>query len=42
LLKPYTFAGRTDFYTTLWMIAGALLAFIGTLTLLGLRRPRRG
>jgi hypothetical protein len=41
LLKSYTFAGRTDFYVTLWLIGGALLAFLGSLTLLGLRRSRR-
>jgi hypothetical protein len=41
LLKSYTFAGRTEFITTLWLIGGALVAFLGSLTLLGLRRPRR-
>jgi hypothetical protein len=42
LLKPYTFAGQTDFITTLWMIGGALVAFLASLTLLGFRRSRRG
>jgi hypothetical protein len=41
LLKPYTFAGRTDFVSTLWLIAGALVAFLVSLTFFGFRRPRR-
>lgn len=40
LLQPYTFAGKDAFYSTLWLIAGALLAFLASLTLLKLRRRR--
>ena len=29
LLKPYTFEGKPDFYSVLWLIAGRLLAFLG-------------
>ena len=38
LLQPYTFEGRDPFYQTLWLIAGALVAFLASLTLF---RPKR-
>jgi hypothetical protein len=41
LVLPYTFAGETEFYSTLWMIGGAFLAFLASLTLLRASRPRR-
>jgi hypothetical protein len=41
LVLPYTFSGKTDFYSTLWMIGGAFLAFLASLTLLRAGRPRR-
>jgi hypothetical protein len=40
LLQPYAFAGREPFYQTLWLIGGALLAFLASLTLFG-RKKRR-
>ena len=42
LIKPYTFEGTTSFYSVLALIGAALLAFLGSLTLLRPRRPRRG
>ena len=33
LLQPYTFAGREPFYQTLWLIGGALVAFLASMTL---------
>ena len=39
LLQPYTFGGKDAFYQILWIIAGAFLAFLASLTLL--RSPRR-
>ena len=41
LVKPYTFEGKPDFYQVLWLIAGAALAFLGSLTLLRPKRNRR-
>lgn len=40
LLQPYTFAGRDAFESTLWLIGGALLAFLASLTLFRMRRRR--
>ena len=40
LLQPYTFEGKDTFYRTLWLIGGALLAFLASLTLLRRRRVR--
>ena len=41
LLKGYTFESQASFYSVLWLIGGALLAFVASLTLLGVRRNRR-
>jgi hypothetical protein len=41
LVKPYTFEGKPAFYNTLWLIAGAALAFLASLTLFRSRRRRR-
>lgn len=41
LLRPYTFEGRLAFYNVLWLIAGALVAFLASLTLLRAGRTRR-
>jgi len=41
LLKPYTFEGKPDFVSVLWLIGGACLAFLASLTLLRARRSRR-
>lgn len=41
IIKPYTFEGKPDFVSVLWLIAGALLAFVASLTLLRARRSRR-
>jgi hypothetical protein len=41
LLKGYTFENKAAFYSVLWLIAGALLAFLASLTLLSVRRTRR-
>ena len=41
ILKPYTFEGKPDFYQVLWLIAGAVLAFLGSLTLLRAEASRR-
>jgi len=38
LIKPYIFEDETSFYRVLWMIAGAALAFLASLTLF---RPTR-
>lgn len=38
LLQPYRFAGKQPFYYVLWVIAGALIAFLASLTLF---RPQR-
>ena len=40
MLQPYTFAGKESFYFTLWLLAGALLAFLASLTLFKFRRRR--
>lgn len=40
LLKPYSFEGTSTFYSVLVLIAGALLAFLGSLTLFRSRRRR--
>lgn len=40
LLQPYPFSGPDAFTQALWLIAGALLAFIASLTLFRIR-PRR-
>ena len=42
LIKPYTFEGKASFYNVLWILAGALLAFLGSLTLFRSPRKRRG
>jgi hypothetical protein len=39
LLQPYTFEGKEPFYQALWLIGGALLAFLASLTLF--RRKKR-
>ena len=41
LLKSYTFEGKPDFVNVLWLIGGAVLAFLASLTLLRARRSRR-
>lgn len=41
LLKPYTFAGKDDFYRVLAFVAGALIAFLASLTLFKPARSRR-
>ena len=41
LLKPYTFEGKPDFVSVLWLMGGALLAFLASLTLFRARRSRR-
>jgi hypothetical protein len=40
LLQPYSFGGRDQFYSTLWLIGGAFVAFLASLTLFG-RKKRR-
>lgn len=40
LIVPYPFPSRDSFYFALWLMAGALLAFLASLTLFRLR-PRR-
>jgi hypothetical protein len=40
ILQPVPFATREDFYTAMWLLAGAVLAFLASLTLLRVR-PRR-
>jgi hypothetical protein len=42
LIKPYTFEDKTSFYNVLWILAGALLAFLASLTLFRSTRSRRG
>jgi hypothetical protein len=41
LLQGYTFESKAAFYSVLWLIAGALVAFLASLTLLKVRRTRR-
>jgi hypothetical protein len=41
LLQPYAFAGREPFYQTLWLIGGALVAFLASLTLFRRTKKRR-
>jgi hypothetical protein len=41
LFRPYTFSGKSEFTFALWMIGGALLAFLASLTLLRAGRTRR-
>ena len=41
ILTPYPFASKDAFYSSLWIIAGAFLAFLASLTLLRFGRPRR-
>ncbi len=41
LIKSYIFEDETSFYRVLWMIAGAALAFLASLTLFRSTRPRR-
>jgi hypothetical protein len=31
-LQPYSFGGETEFHRVLWLTGGALLAFLGSLT----------
>jgi hypothetical protein len=40
LIRPYTFSGQDNFHNVLWLIGGALLAFLCSLTLFR-RRVRR-
>lgn len=42
LIKPYTFEDKASFYNILWLLAGAALAFLASLTLLRSPRRRRG
>jgi hypothetical protein len=41
LIQPYTFDGTDPFYRTLWLIAGALIAFLASMTVFGRRKRRR-
>jgi len=41
LFSSYAFAGRSEFQGALLLIFGALLAFLGSLTVFRARRPRR-
>ena len=41
LLQPYTFAGKDPFYQTLWLIGGALIAFLASMTLFRRKKKRR-
>ncbi|HYP06358.1 MAG TPA: hypothetical protein VER03_08970 [Bryobacteraceae bacterium] len=41
ILKPYTFAGKLAFYNALWLLAGAFLAFLASLTLFRAARTKR-
>lgn len=41
LFPGYTFEGRSEFNTVMWIIAGALLAFLASLTLFSRRAQRR-
>jgi threonine/homoserine/homoserine lactone efflux protein len=40
-ITPYTFQGKPAFYTVLWLVGGALLAFFGSLTVFKAGRSRR-
>jgi hypothetical protein len=40
ILTPYPFAGKDPFYQALWLMAGAFLAFLASLTLFRIRRKR--
>jgi hypothetical protein len=40
-LQPYSFGGETEFQRVLWLSGGALLAFLGSLTVFGSRKKRR-
>jgi hypothetical protein len=40
IIKPYGFSGTQEFYSVLWLIAGAFVAFLASLTLFR-RRLRR-
>jgi hypothetical protein len=40
ILQPYTFQGKPDFYSTLWLLAGAFLALLASLTLFRAGRRR--
>ena len=40
ILTPYPFSGRDSFYTALWLLAGATLAFLASLTLFRVNRRR--
>ena len=41
LIQPYTFAGKDPFYQTLWLIGGALIAFLASMTLFTKPKKRR-
>jgi hypothetical protein len=41
LFRGYSFSDKGEFYFALWMIGGALLAFLASLTLLRAGRRRR-
>jgi hypothetical protein len=41
IVNSYTFAGRSEFNTVMWMLAGAVLAFLASLTLFRATRTRR-
>ena len=41
LILPYTFAGKDQFYAILGLIAGAFLAFVGSLTVFRSNRRRQ-
>jgi hypothetical protein len=38
LIQPYSFESRAEFTQIMWIIAGALLAFVASLTLFARRR----
>jgi len=40
-LSSYTFSGAGDFRSAVWLTMGALLAFVGSLSLFGRRAKRR-
>jgi hypothetical protein len=40
ILQPYTFEGKAGFYSTLWLLGGAFLALLASLTLFRAGRRR--
>jgi hypothetical protein len=41
ILRPYTFEGKLAFYNVMWILGGAFVAFLASLTLLRGVRTRR-